>query len=37
MYTDAAKTTGHDDHLKVVDVVQLVEEALVPSPLAMAD
>ena len=37
MYTDAAKTTGHDDHLKVVDVVQLVEEALLPSPLVMAD
>ena len=27
MYTDAAKTTGHDDRLRVVDVVQLVDEA----------
>jgi Fe-S oxidoreductase/nitrate reductase gamma subunit len=37
MYTDAAKTTGHDDRLRVVDVVQLVEEALVPAPLAVVD
>jgi Fe-S oxidoreductase/nitrate reductase gamma subunit len=33
MYSDAAKTTGHDDRLRVVDVVQLVEEALAVSPL----
>jgi len=33
MYSDAAKTTGHDDRLRVVDVVQLVEEALVAAPL----
>lgn len=29
MYTDAAKTTGNEDKLKVVDIVTLVEEALV--------
>lgn len=28
MYSDAAKTTGHDDRLQVVDVVQLVAEAM---------
>ena len=27
MFSDAAKTTGHDDQLTVVDVVQLVEES----------
>jgi Fe-S oxidoreductase len=37
MYTDAAKTTGHDDHLAVVDVVELVAEALVASPLAAVE
>lgn len=37
MYTDAAKTTGHDDRLRVVDVVQLVDEALAPVPLAAAE
>jgi Fe-S oxidoreductase len=34
MYSDAAKTTGHDEGLAVVDLVQLVEEAAVPAPLA---
>jgi hypothetical protein len=34
MYTDAAKTTGHDDHLRVVDLVQLVDQALAPAPVA---
>jgi Fe-S oxidoreductase/nitrate reductase gamma subunit len=29
MYSDAAKTTGHDGALRVCDLVQLVEEALV--------
>lgn len=28
MYTDAAKTTGNEDKLKVVDIVTLLEEAL---------
>jgi Fe-S oxidoreductase/nitrate reductase gamma subunit len=28
MYTDAAKTTGHDEQLRVVDLVDLVEEAV---------
>lgn len=28
MYTDAAKTTGHEDQLAVVDIAQLVERAL---------
>lgn len=28
MYSDAAKTTGYDDRLRVVDLVQLVAEAL---------
>jgi Fe-S oxidoreductase/nitrate reductase gamma subunit len=33
MYTDAAKTTGHDDRLAVVDIIQLVDEAMVrPEP-----
>lgn len=36
MYSDAAKTTGHDDRLRVVDVVQLVEEVLAASPLVAA-
>jgi hypothetical protein len=27
MYSDAAKTTGHDATLQVVDVIQLVDEA----------
>jgi Fe-S oxidoreductase/nitrate reductase gamma subunit len=34
MYTDAAKTTGHDDRLRVVDLVQLVDQALAPAPVA---
>ncbi|MDH3192842.1 MAG: heterodisulfide reductase-related iron-sulfur binding cluster [Acidimicrobiia bacterium] len=34
MYTDAAKTTGHDEQIAVVDIIQLVDEAL--SPLATA-
>ena len=37
MYSDAAKTTGHDDRLRVMDLVQLVEEALVSSPLAVVE
>lgn len=37
MYTDAAKTTGHDDRLRVVDILQLVEEALAPAPLAVVE
>src|SRR5579875_215965 len=36
MYSDAAKTTGHDATLKVVDLVQLVEEAMVPAEAAAA-
>jgi Fe-S oxidoreductase len=28
MYTDAAKTTGHEDQLAVVDIAQLIERAL---------
>ncbi len=37
MYSDAAKTTGHDDHLRVVDVVELVAEAArVAAPVAPA-
>jgi Fe-S oxidoreductase len=28
MYTDAAKTTGHEEQLAVVDIAQLVERAL---------
>ncbi|MFV1990726.1 MAG: (Fe-S)-binding protein, partial [Acidimicrobiales bacterium] len=31
MYTDAAKTTGHDSHIEVLDVIQLVAEALSPA------
>jgi Fe-S oxidoreductase len=27
MYSDAVKTTGHDNHMQVVDLVQLVEQA----------
>ncbi len=30
MYTDAAKTTGHDSHIEVLDVIQLVAEAVSP-------
>ena len=37
MYTDAAKMTGHDDHLRVIDVIQLVDEARVPSQLVVAE
>ena len=37
MYSDAAKTTGHDEGLAVVDLVQLVEEAVVAAPLATVD
>ena len=29
MFSDAAKTTGHDDRLTVLDIVRLVDEALV--------
>ncbi len=32
MYTDAAKTTGHDASLRVVDVIELVAEALDRQP-----
>ncbi|HLF40948.1 MAG TPA: (Fe-S)-binding protein [Acidimicrobiia bacterium] len=28
MYSDAAKTTGHEDTMAVVDIIQLVEQAL---------
>jgi len=35
MYSDAAKTTGHDATLKVCDLVQMVEEALVLEPAAL--
>jgi Fe-S oxidoreductase/nitrate reductase gamma subunit len=34
MYSDAAKTTGHEATLRVLDLVQLVEEALVPEEVA---
>jgi Fe-S oxidoreductase/nitrate reductase gamma subunit len=37
MYSDAAKTTGHEDRLRVMDLVQLVEEASVPAPLAVVE
>lgn len=37
MYSDAAKTTGHDQTLKVMDITQLVEEALVEPPRPMAE
>ncbi len=33
MYTDAAKTTGNDGRLEVVDVVQLVQQALAGEPV----
>ncbi len=33
MYSDAAKTTGHDEGLAVVDLVQLVDRALVREPV----
>ncbi|HXZ98712.1 MAG TPA: (Fe-S)-binding protein [Candidatus Binatia bacterium] len=37
MYSDAVKTTGHDDRLRVVDLVQLVEQAARrPTPGARA-
>ena len=32
MYTDAAKTTGHDKEMRVVDVIELVAEALDRQP-----
>jgi Fe-S oxidoreductase/nitrate reductase gamma subunit len=35
MYSDAAKTTGHDQRLSVVDVVQLVEEAMARPKVAV--
>ena len=35
MYTDAAKTTGHDGRLSVVDVIQLVDEAFVREPVGV--
>jgi Fe-S oxidoreductase/nitrate reductase gamma subunit len=35
MYTDAAKTTGHDSSLAVLDVVQLVDEAFVREPASV--
>ncbi|HEV3364708.1 MAG TPA: (Fe-S)-binding protein, partial [Acidimicrobiia bacterium] len=34
MYTDAAKTTGHEDTMAVVDVVQLLDAALDRETLA---
>jgi Fe-S oxidoreductase/nitrate reductase gamma subunit len=37
MYTDAAKTTGHDDRLQVVDVIQLVDEARVAADLVVTE
>ncbi len=37
MYTDAAKTTGHDDRLQVVDVIQLVDEARVTANLVVTE
>jgi Fe-S oxidoreductase len=33
MYTEAVKTTGHDDRLQVVDLVQLVDQAVRRSAL----
>jgi Fe-S oxidoreductase len=33
MYTDAVKTTGHEDRLEVVDVAQLLERALLGVPV----
>jgi Fe-S oxidoreductase len=32
MYSDALKTTGHEADMKVVDLVELVTEALETSP-----
>lgn len=37
MYSDAAKTTGFDDRIGVVDVVQLVQEAIVSAPLSLVE
>jgi len=37
MYTDAAKTTGHDSRLQVVDVIQLVDEARVTANLVVTE
>jgi Fe-S oxidoreductase len=36
MYTDAAKTTGQAESMAVVDIVELVTEALDPTRLASA-
>jgi Fe-S oxidoreductase len=33
MYSDAVKTTGHEDRLQVVDVAQLVEQAMTGVPV----
>jgi Fe-S oxidoreductase len=34
MYSDAVKTTGHEDRLTVVDIVSLVAEAQTRAPLS---
>jgi Fe-S oxidoreductase len=36
MYTDAAKTTGHEETMAVVDVIQLLDAALDRDTLAAA-
>jgi Fe-S oxidoreductase/nitrate reductase gamma subunit len=33
MYSDAVKTTGHDDRMSVVDIIELVDEALAAQPV----
>lgn len=37
MYSDAAKTAGQDGRLRVVDLVELVEEAAIRAPFATVD
>ncbi|MCP3993284.1 MAG: (Fe-S)-binding protein [Actinomycetia bacterium] len=34
MFSDAAKTTGHDDQIAVVDMIQLVADAIETEPVA---
>lgn len=36
MYSDAVKTTGHEADMTVIDLVELVAEALEPAPVAVA-
>jgi hypothetical protein len=37
MYSDAAKTTGNDDRLTVLDIARLVDMAVRRPPAAPAD